>query len=189
MRRSRTALLAGSFALTGCAADLGTGAGVETQSAHAIGFGRAAVSMRVGSPLNEHGLLVGATVESRAEASEGSRWTGGVMLGGGFGPSALGGSPLGFNGYFEAGTPLRAVLLKNWEHYLGLGFEVPIRLSTRRNIQDLNDSSWILLRRFEVVPFARMRLHHDYPQGGDLDARFDVSGGVSFRMRIFTDVF
>ncbi|MBN9161135.1 MAG: hypothetical protein BGO98_18520 [Myxococcales bacterium 68-20] len=188
--------MSGRFALafaammcaTGCAFDLGGAVGIETQTAHAVGYGRAAVSTRIGSPLNERGFLLGAALESRSETDKGARWLAGAMFGWGLGPSSIGGGPVGFDIYGEVGTPLRSTLVANGDHYLGIGVDTPIRLQARRNIEDLNESTWLLLRRFEIVPFTRFRVHHDFG-GPAFDARPDVSGGAAIRMRTLNDLF
>ncbi len=183
------ALALALLAPSGCAADLGLGGGAEAAKGHAVGLGRFAASTRVGSPLNDHGLLLGASVENRIEHAEGSRFTGGIMVGGGFGPGAIGGSPIGFEGYGEAGTPLRSTLFRDGSFYAGGGLNVPIRLDETRHISELNDSTWVLMRRFELVPTLRARLHVDHPGAESAYLRYDVGALLSLRMRVFNDFF
>jgi hypothetical protein len=53
----------------------------------------------------------------------------------------------------------------------------------------LNDSTWILVRRLELVPVARVRLYTDDPFGGNTVARADVTFGLAVRLRVFSDLF
>ncbi len=181
--------LCAALALAGCAADLGLGGGGEVGQGHGLGFGRVAASTRVGSPFNDHGPLFGASVESRVEKAEGARFTGGILIGGGFGPGAIGGSPFGFEAYGEAGTPLGATLFRDGSFYAGAGANVPVRLNESRQITELNDSTWVLMRRFELVPTFRVRLHVDHPAAESAYLRYDVGGLLSLRMRTFNDIF
>ncbi|HEU4408169.1 MAG TPA: hypothetical protein VFS43_23100 [Polyangiaceae bacterium] len=189
--RGGRAWRAGSLALlsAGCAADLGGGAGAEVARGHVLGFGRVAASTRLGSPLNDHGLLVGAAVESRAEAPGGSRFTGGVLVGAGYGPESIGGSRWGLEGFAEAGTPLRSTLFRGGDFYAGVGVNRPLRLFEARQIAELNDSTWVLMTRFELVPMGRYRLHVDHPGPGGARLRHDVGVGLALRLRTFSDLF
>jgi hypothetical protein len=177
--------------LTACSADLGGGAGIEARTGHALGFGRIAASTKIGpsgAPLNQRGVLVGTSLEARAEQSRGSRWDLGLMMGWGFGPAEVDGK-LGFEAFGEVGTPVRATLVENGDFYLGAGTALTIPLNTARDAADLNRSTWILKRRFELMPELQSRFHFDHPNGGDLIVRTDVEAGISFRLRVFSDLF
>jgi hypothetical protein len=181
--------LALATVLGGCAADLGLGGAAEVTSGHLVGSGRLAGQTRLGQPLNESGVLVGAALESRAEQSMGSRFTGGIMLGWGSGPLAVGGSPVGFELYTELGAPLRDPLFRNSDLYTGGAFAFPFRIWEGRKIEELNDRTWILLRRFELVPTLRSRVHLDDLCGENTFVRVDVGIGLSLRLRTFSDLF
>jgi hypothetical protein len=174
---------------TGCAADLGLGSGAEATSGHWLAYGRAAGSTRIGSPLNESGFLVGTSLESRAEQDVGARFTTGLMAGYGAGPDAIGGKTLGLEAYGEFGTRIDDELFHHGDFFTGAAVAVPIRLLNAREITNLNDSTWLLLRRFEIVPLLRSRVDFDHPDGSSLIVHVEVEGGLSLRMRTFTDLF
>lgn len=173
--------------LSACGADLGALGGVETHTGHFVGGGRLAVSSKLGSPLNERGLLVGAALEARGEQDLGSRWNSGLMLGWGDGPAAIDGR-LGWELFGEIGTPLHGTLFRRGDLYTGLSFALPIHFGPARQVVDLNESTWILTRRLELVPLLRTRLHRDHREGKDAFWRTEISFGVSLRMRAFTDL-
>jgi hypothetical protein len=175
----------------GCGAELGGGGGVvasKTGAGDAMGFGRVAMSTKLGTPINDHGVLVGASLEDRMEQNLGSRFTTGIMLGWGTGPSAIEGT-FGFEAYAEFGTPIRETIFRRFDHYTGAAVGVPIRLGSPRRVTDLNTSTWVLTRRFEVVPLVRTRFNVDHPDDSDAVLRVDIAAGVTLRLRIFTDLF
>jgi hypothetical protein len=176
-----------SALLVGCGAELGGGAGVEAKSAHAIGYGRAAASTRLGTPLNDHGFLVGSSLESRAEQRVGARYDAGLMLGWGTGPAAIGGK-WGFEAYGEVGTPLQSAIFREGNCFFGAAISVPYHLAKPREVKDLNDSVWIATTYVELVPMMRARLHLDHPGGGDTTTKIDISGGLAFRLRVLSDL-
>jgi hypothetical protein len=188
VRRLAIVLLALTAA---CGAELGGGAGVvasKTGAGDAMGFGRVAASTKLGTPINDHGVLVGTTLENRMEQNTGSRWTAGIILGYGAGPSAIEGT-FGWEAYAELGTPIRETIFRRLDHYSGIAFAVPIRLGSPRRVTDLNTSTWVLTRRFEIVPLVRARFNVDHPDNEDAVLRVDLAAGVTFRLRIFTDLF
>ena len=63
-------------------------------------------------------------------------------------------------------------------------FALPIRLDSDRHIREINDSTSIAARRFEIVPFARARVHVE----PDADEAVELVGGVSLRFRMFSDL-
>jgi hypothetical protein len=172
---------------TGCAADLGGGGGVEVRSAHAVGFGRAAASTKLGSPLNDHGFLIGGSLESRAEANVGARYDAGIMLGWGTGPSAIGGN-FGFETYVEAGTPIQSAIFRDGNFFAGAAVGMPVYFAKPRRVVDLNDSVSISATHLEFVPMLRARVHVDFPGGGDAVTKCDITGGVSLRLRFMSDL-
>ena len=182
---SRLALALFATALPGCAVDFGGGAGAK--AGNAVGFGRLAGSTRVGTPMNEKGLLVGMNLESRAEEDVGSRWSTGVMVGYGYGPPSFEGL-VGYEAFAEFGVPLRLRYSGLDDAYAGVGVAVPINLTAKRELIDLNQSSWILKPRIEIVPFTRFRGYFgkDEPNFGE---RLEYSFGLAFRFRIMTDLF
>jgi hypothetical protein len=162
--------------------------GLEAHSARFVATGRLALSTKLGTPLNDDGLLLGASLESRGEVDLGSRWESGVMLGWGSGPAAIGGR-VGFEAYGEFGTPLYATLFRRGDLYAGAALSVPIHFGSPRHVVDLNESTWVLTRRFEIVPLLRTRLHRDRTVAGATLWRTDLSLGVSLRLRMFSDLF
>jgi hypothetical protein len=169
--------------LPACAADFGGGAGAALPSGNSVGIGRLAFSTRLGTPLNDHGFLVGASVESRGEANVGSRFSTGVSLGYGDGPPLIG-KVVGWEVFGDFGTPLRGKLFPGGALYAGGTFALPIRLDSDRHIREINDSTSIAARRFEIVPFARARVHVE----PDADEAVELVGGVSLRFRMFSDL-
>jgi hypothetical protein len=151
---------------------------------HPVAIGRLAVSSRLGEPMNDHGFLVGASVESRAESDVGSRFSAGVSLGYGDGPPVVG-RWWGWEAFADVGTPLRGKLFPGGDFYAGGTVALPIRLDSSRSIRDMNDSTWIVKRRFELVPFVRGRCHVDIGN----DAPVEFAGGFSLRFRVFSDLF
>lgn len=176
-------LIAVALVLTGCAADLGLGAGAK--AGNAVAFGRVAGLTRFGTPMNERGFLIGAALESRGEEDVGSRWSTGVMVGYGFGPPKFDGQ-VGLDVFGEAGIPLRGEYHDLYDSYLGFGADVPFILWPGRNVIDLNQSTFILKRRIELVPFGRARA---YVQNGvEFGDAVEWSAGFAFRFRLMTDL-
>ena len=171
-----------------CGADLGGGLGIEAKTGHAVGFGRAAASTKLGTPLNDHGFLIGASLESRTEAEPGVRYDAGVMLGWGTGPATLGGK-WGFESYAEGGTPIRGGFFRNWDWFAGGAVAAPFHFGAPRQVTDLNSSTWFANDRLEFVPMARFRVHGDHPEGGATLTRVDLQLGVAFRLRVLSDLF
>jgi hypothetical protein len=169
--------------LPACAADFGGGAGAVVPSGHAVGIGRLAFSTRLGTPLNDHGFLVGASVESRGEASVGSRFSTGISLGYGDGPPLIG-KIVGWEAFADFGTPLRGKLFPGGAFYTGGTFALPIRIDSSRHIRELNDATSIASRRFEIVPFVRGRVHVE----PEADEAVEIVGGATLRFRLFTDI-
>jgi hypothetical protein len=179
-------VLLGAVALLGCGTDLGLGGGAK--HGHAVGLGRLAVETKIGLPVNDHGFLVGANLESRSEESVGSRWSTGFMLGYGAGPPQfVGRRRWGYEIYGEAGVPLRKTFHGLNDAYLGVGVTFPIALTTSRAVTDLNRSTWLLKRSIELVPFAHARGYFgkDEPTCW---SRIEYAGGLAFRFRIMTDI-
>ena len=189
MTRASDLLLASvlSASLVGCGAELGGGVGVEARSGHAVGYGRAAASTRLGTPLNDHGFLVGGSLESRAEQQVGARYDAGVMLGWGTGPAAIGGK-WGFEAYGEFGTPLQSAIFRDGNCFFGAALGAPYHLAKPREVKDLNDSLWIATTFVELVPMMRVRLHIDHPGGGDPTTKIDLSAGLALRLRVLSDL-
>ena len=176
-----------SSSLVGCGAELGGGGGVEVRSGDVVGYGRAAASTRLGSPLNDHGFLVGGSLESRAEATVGARYDAGLMLGWGSGPKAIGGK-WGFETYGEFGSPLQKAIFRDGNCFFGAAIATPYHLAKPREVKDLNESVWIATTFVELVPMVRVRLHLDHPGGGDATTKIDLSGGLAFRLRVLSDL-
>jgi hypothetical protein len=172
----------------GCAADLGGGGGIEARTAHAVGFGRAAASTKVGTPLNNDGILIGSSLESRTEAKLGARYDVGLMLGWGTGPAAIGGK-WGFEAYLEGGTPIRGGFFRDGDWFLGGTVAAPFHMGSPRQVQELNGSTWFATSRLEVVPMLRLRRHRDHPEDADALTRVDVELGLVFRLRVLSDLF
>jgi hypothetical protein len=185
--RIRVVVLA-ALGCAGCAADLGGGLGVEARSGHAVGYGRAASSTKLGTPMNNEGFLIGGSLESRTEAKLGVRYDAALMLGYGHGPAALGGK-WGIEGYLELGTPIRGGFLPNGDWLLGATLAVPFHIGDPRKVTDLNGSTWFAKTRLELVPLARVRAHWDHPPGEDPLTRVDLQLGLALRLRVLSDLF
>jgi hypothetical protein len=110
------------------------------------------------------------------------------MMGYGSGPAAIDGV-FGFEAYGEFGTPLWHTLFRHGDLYAGAAVAMPIHLGSPRHVTDLNNSTWVMTRRFEFVPMVRTRTHLDHPGGGDATAETDVEAGLTFRLRVFSDLF
>lgn len=175
----------GALATASCGLDLGAGGGV-VNTPGAVGFGRLAASTKINIPMNEYGPLFGLALESRAEEDVGVRYLGGIMVGYGESPQQWG-KPYGFEAYGEIGTPLRSTLFHRWDLYTGLGLGIPIRLQPRRPLADLNDTTKILSRGFELVPLTRARMYVDHDSGSET-SRFEITVGLAFRLRVSTDL-
>jgi hypothetical protein len=175
---TRRALLLSLTLIAACSADLGALAGIATRDANFVASGRLTASTKLGAPTNEHGFLVGLAVESRSEARVGS------------GPAAIGGR-CGFELYGEVGTPMRSTFFERGDYYLGAALAVPLYFGTSRQVVDLNRAMAIANWRTEIVPMLRMRLHHDHDRDGRGSGTFvpDVSAGMVFRFRAFSDLF
>lgn len=173
--------LAVSVLCTGCAADLGTGGGATFPERNAVGIGRVAVSVRLNNSKAKAGWLIGANAEGRGEANVGSRFSMGVSAGYGSGPDLVG-RRVGWELFGDFGAPLRGGFTEGV--YAGATFQLPIRLEGDRPLRDVNDSVWIFMRRIEVVPFVRTRVHVE----PSADESVEVAGGVSGRLRFMSDL-
>ena len=183
--RSAVYITALAVLATGCGADLGVLGGWTPRSGHAVAAGRLAASTKLGTPANEHGALIGIELESHAEEDVGSSWNAGLMLGYGNGPAAIDGR-VGWELYGEFGTPLRQTVFEHGDLYSGLSFALPIRVGAPRHVADTNESTWVLMQRLEVVPLVRTRLYRD--RRTEADVRFELSLGLSVRLRVFSDL-
>jgi len=179
--------LAVAFFALGCAGELGVGGGAMTETGHAVAFGRSTLSTRLGGvPIGDSGLLLGLAVEGRGEERVGSRFQAGALVGGATPSDAVGGW-FGVEGYGEFGTPLRSTLFAHGDKYFAFGAGFPFPLDRRRDVARVNDSTWVLKYRLELVPFVRTLaydLHDD-----DLTLAVEVSGGIAFRYRLVSDLF
>jgi hypothetical protein len=181
-----TKALFAALALLGCGADLGLGMGAK--DGHAVALGRLAVGTRVSLPMNERGVLVGANLESRSEEDVGSRWSTGVMVGYGNGPSQFVGRWWGYEIFGEAGIPLRTTYRGFDDAYLGAGVTLPISCARGRAVTDLNRSTWLLKRSIEVVPFGHTRMYFGGRESNHWQ-RMEYAGGLAFRFRLMSDIF
>jgi hypothetical protein len=171
-----------------CGADLGGGLGLEPRTAHAVSFYRAAASTKLGTPLNNEGLLIGGALESRTEAKLGVRYDANLMIGWGHGPATLGGK-WGLEAYLEGGTPVRGGFFRNGEFLFGATVAAPFHVGSPREVADLNNSTWYATKRLEFVPLARVRMHWDRPQDDEPRTRLDVQFGATLRLRVLSDLF
>jgi hypothetical protein len=162
-------------------------AGLNAPSGHFVHTGRIAASTRLGDPVNQEGVLLGVELGSRAEAKVGARWEGGLMLGWGSGPAALGGR-VGLEAFGELGTPLRSTLLAHGDFYAGAALGVPLYLGSARQVQDLNRSTAFVTRRFELMPMLRTRVQRGHAAAGHT-VDLDVSLGLMMRLRMISDLF
>jgi hypothetical protein len=184
----RHALL-GLLALTtaGCGVDLGSGLFRQVNDAHWVGTGHLAASTKLGAPLNDRGILIGAELQGRAEEGVGARWTGGLRAGYGRSSEPVPGS-FGWELFADFGTPLgEGGLFPRWSSYAGATAAGTIWLSRRHEDADLNASSWFLKRAIELVPYLRGRAHFDHFDASPMKTRLDVGGGVVLRLRVMND--
>jgi hypothetical protein len=186
VRRALHALVLALLA-SGCGADLGVLGGVVPRDGHVVAAGRLAASTKLGTPANERGFLLGMQLESRAEAQVGSSWNSGVMLGWGDGPAAIDGR-VGWEAYAEFGTPLHQTLFQSGNLYAGLALALPIRLGSPRHVVDMNESTWVLMQRVELVPLLRARVFRDNAPGHAVEWQPERSLGLSVRLRVFSDL-
>jgi hypothetical protein len=179
-----------------CGTDLGIGGGAKT-SGNIVGFGRLAASTRLSppwnpnGPMNERGPLVGIDLEDRAEQNIGSRWQAGVFAGWGAGPAPFGeafAQRFGWEAYGEFGFPLHSTLFASTDLYAGVGLAAPFRLDATRKVSDLNETTWVLKRRVELVPLFRTRYLFGPPAQNHFH-RLEITGGLAFRFRLETDLF
>jgi hypothetical protein len=184
-RRCWVALLP-TLCAVGCGADLGAGGGLEARSGAAVGYGRIAASTKLGTPTNDHGLLVGGSLESRAQEGLGARYDIGLMLGWGTGPAAIGGR-WGLETFLEFGTPIENALFRHGNCFAGAAVATPYHFGTPRQVLDLNDATWIATSRLELVPMLRSRVHFDDASSG-FTTKVDVTLGLALRLRIISDL-
>jgi hypothetical protein len=180
-----TGTLVSALALLGCGADLGLGAGAK--DGHAVALGRLAVATKLNLPLNDRGVLLGTNLESRSEQNVGSRWSTGIMLGYGDGPSQFVGRWWGYEVYAEAGVPLRTTYRGFDDAYVGLGGTFPLSLTSSRAVTDLNRSTWLMKRSIELVPFWHARGYFGKDES-DFRNRMEYAGGLAFRFRVMSDI-
>lgn len=186
MRRLHfTGALVSAAALLGCGTDLGLGAGAK--HGHAVALGRLAVATKLNLPLNDRGVLIGTNLESRSEENVGSRWSTGIMLGYGDGPSQFVGRRWGYEIYAEAGVPLRTTYRGFDDAYVGVGGSLPLSLTGSRAVTDLNRSTWLLKRSIELVPFGHARGYFGDDESNGWN-RMEYAGGLAFRFRVMSDI-
>ena len=183
----RALVLLGSLGSLGCAADLGVGGGAMPTTGHAVGFGRLAASTKpISTPMNERDLMVGLALEGRGEQDVGSRFNLGALAGWALPPDAIfnhfSGELLG-----EIGTPLRMTLIEEGAFYFGVTGALPFPLQKQRQVSNINQSTWILKRRFDLVPFVRVLEH--YEKDRPFWDGFEISGGLALRYRVASDLF
>jgi hypothetical protein len=165
---------------------MGAGGGAMTKTGHAVAFGRLAASTKpMSKPMNEKDLLVGLALEGRGEQSVGARFTMGAYAGWATPPECIFGFAAG-EFHLEGGTPLDGALFGG-DWYLGAGAAFPFPIQKRRMVSDINQSTWVLKRRFDLVPFLRILDHWD--DGNDFAQRLEFSGGLAIRYRVVSDLF
>jgi len=179
----------GSATSLGCGVDLGTGAGAMLKTGNGVVYGRVAGSTKpLVLPVNDRGVLFGLSLEGRAEEKVGSRFDGGVLVGFGSRPYWMW-DVFGVEAYGEFGTPLRAALFSRGDHYFAAAVAAPIPLDAKRAIADMNKSTWILKRQFELVPLFRIVDHRDHDAHATFVKGLELSGGLSVRYRVVSDLF
>jgi hypothetical protein len=179
--------LLGSLGALGCAADLGVGGGAMPSTGHAVGFGRLAASTKpLSTPMNEKDLMVGLALEGRGEQDVGSRFNLGATAGWALPADAIF-NHFSFEAQLEGGTPLRMTLFEDGAFYLGASAALPFPLQKQRLVSNINQSTWILKRRFDLVPFVRVLEH--YEKDRPFWDGFEISGGLALRYRVVSDLF
>lgn len=181
--------------LGGCAVELGgrMGSGGRLGANHVPHFvatsGVAATTVIRPAPGSRNGLHIGGELESRFEAHRGSRWTTGLQLGYARLPDRKLGS-VGVEVHGDVGTRARdGVLFPDGDLYAGTSFGLPIWLSPRRQLADVNTDFWLMSRAFELVPLLRGRAHFDHVSGAQpMSVRYDVGLGLTLRTRFVSDL-
>ncbi|HSN97094.1 MAG TPA: hypothetical protein VLS89_02315 [Candidatus Nanopelagicales bacterium] len=188
------ALTLAALLLSGCSAQLGSGAGFGgaldrapihfTHSNHI-----AATTIIRPFPGRPGGALLGAELESRHEAHLGTRWTTGLQLGYGELPDQVPGSTA-----FELRADIGAVigdgaLFPDGAWYAGGTAAYVIWLWPRRELLDVNNDQWPVSNGLELVIYGRERIYFDQPGGGaGVAPRYDTGLGLALRMRLLSDL-
>jgi hypothetical protein len=190
-----TAALVAIPLLSGCAAELGARAGVGGRTGaagdpHFVWTSGATVHTNISpNPGSRNGIYLGAEVESRNEATIGSRWSVGGSLGFARVPERKLLAP-GFEFHADMGTRiLEGVLFPNGDVYVGATAALPIWLFPARQLSDVNNDPWILTRALEVVFSGRVRGYFDHTLDSTplLAPRYDLTLGFALRTRFVSD--
>ena len=190
-----TAALVAIPLLSGCAVELGARAGVggrtgASEDAHFVWASGAAVHTGVfPNAGSRNGFYLGAEIESRNEATLGSRWSVGGALGFARVPQRKLLAP-GFEFHADFGTRIfEGVLFPNGDVYLGATAALPIWLFPARQLSDVNNDPWILTRALELVFSARVRGYFDHSLDAtpSLAPRYDATLGFALRTRFVSD--
>ena len=194
-RFTSTLLLLAAPTLAGCAVELGgrVGVGGRVGTGEIPHFvwtsGVAGHTAILPNPGSRNGIYIGAEIESRNEATLGSRWSLGASLGFARVPQHLFGAP-GLELHADAGTRiLEGVLFPNGDSYLGATAALPIWLFPARQLSDVNNDPWILTRALELVFSVRGRAYFDHTLdlAHDLEPRYDATFGFAIRTRFVSD--
>lgn len=195
-RRIFAALVLAAPLLGGCAVELGgrvglggplSGASESRRFVWASGVtGHTVVFPSSGS---RNGIYLGSEIESRNEATVGSRWSLGSSIGFARVPQRKLGA-VGFELHADAGTRiLEGVLFPNGDLYLGSTAALPIWLFPARQLSDVNNDPWILTRAMELVFSVRGRAYFDHTTDAlhELAPRYDATFGFALRTRFVSD--
>ena len=194
-RVTSTLLLLAAPTLAGCAFEFAGRAGVGGRTGHGATHhfvwtsGVTAHTVVLPNPGSRNGIYLGAEVESRNEATLGSRWSLGSSLGFARVPQHFFGAR-GLELHVDVGTRiLEGVLFPNGDSYLGATAALPIWLFPARQLSDVNNDPWILSRALEIVFSGRGRLYFDHPLelGHALAPRYDATLGFAIRTRFVSD--
>lgn len=177
----------------GCGVELGAHAGAawtsKTESATDpnLAFSNRVAATTVLDP--DHGPLLGAELEGRAEREVGGRWTAGLLAGYALVPRRRMAS-MGIEGYVDGGSRIEdASLFNHGQFYAGGGFALPIWLTGSHEGADLNASTWIAKRAVELVPYSRVRFYDDRFEDASRHVRSEIVLGAAIRARWVSDLF
>jgi hypothetical protein len=186
----RLAALALALGTTGCASQLAGGAGGslanDVRADHPFWSGAASGALMFGK---SHVGTIGAELRGRHEYDYGTSWSAGLQGGWAFNPEP--GTPVGVSVHADVGTPLRdGALFPSGSVYWGATGELLVWLAGERELDEINSSPWLLVRKPELVLFHQTRVHHDFGRPGLPDGTtVDMQGGIGLRLRLVTEYF
>ncbi|XXT21939.1 hypothetical protein WME94_10295 [Sorangium sp. So ce429] len=173
--------------LCGCSVEFGGHAGIGSVAKNPPNF---LWSSHSSANLNVSGVLLGAELEARSEATVGARWNTGLQLGYGQAPTSRKAGATGFEVHADFGTRIDgATFFPNGDVYWGATGALVIWLYPEREFSNVNTDEWIFSKAIELVPYARARFHldHDRVTGANPRIHYDFGGGCAFRVHFVSD--